>query len=269
MTSVTAADYAWIRSSPVFRHAMDTGYTLTAVRGVAPEEVLRIMNAEPQGTCEGLEELIEEQDELIDPMDYRNESFLAGAFTVPGAGGDWTLVMQFDSGTGMQPRFLKALSAGGCAVVHSSNGGKPMDFFHWYADGECRTGFESPWSREGSSPDELNPLLLEVGFELTQDEDGTGVHVDAKAAVLALAERLTGVRVTEELLRDAEYRLGLVPEEPAEEWTTVVVDITDARGERFHREFAREDVEAAMERARAQAEAPMVIPGTLFPPPAP
>ena len=43
MTSVTAHDYAWIRSSPLFRYALETGYTLTLVRGVAPREVLRVM----------------------------------------------------------------------------------------------------------------------------------------------------------------------------------------------------------------------------------
>ncbi|OLZ65347.1 hypothetical protein AV521_32185 [Streptomyces sp. IMTB 2501] len=45
---------------------------------------------------------------------------------------------------------------------------------------------------------------------------------------LALPERLTGVRVTEKPLRDAEYRLGHVPEDPAEEWTGIDVDITGA-----------------------------------------
>ncbi|MFB7739424.1 DUF6461 domain-containing protein [Streptomyces sp. NPDC056112] len=32
-----------------------------------------------------------------------------------------------------------------------------------------------------------------------------------------MADRLTGVRVREELLVEAEYRMGEVPEEPAEE----------------------------------------------------
>ncbi|MGW4819162.1 DUF6461 domain-containing protein [Streptomyces sp. NPDC004227] len=58
--------------------------------------------------------------------DYSYESFIAGAFTVPGGGGEWTLVLHFDGGAAMQPRFLEALSAGGRAVVHSRNGGKPI-----------------------------------------------------------------------------------------------------------------------------------------------
>lgn len=135
MTSVTAHDYAWIRSSPLFRHALETGYTLTVVRGVTPDE-----------------------------------------------------------------------------------------------------------------------------------ESDFGVH-DAKAAVLALAERLTGVRVTEEVLRDAEYHLGFVGEEPAEEWTGIVIDLTDAHGERLYKEVTREQVETAMARARADAAAPIVIPGPSSPAP--
>ncbi|MFE9881518.1 DUF6461 domain-containing protein [Streptomyces sp. NPDC005784] len=260
MTSVTAHDYAWIRSSPLFGHALDVGYTLALVRGVVPGEVLRVMEAEPQGTCTGAGALIERQDELLDPTDYWAESFVAGAFSVPGEGVDWTLVLFVgDGGTGMQVRFLEALSAGGCAVVHSSNGGKPMDFFHWYEDGELRTTFEWPTARSGSTPDALNSVMREVGFDLSDDEGEASGRVDTKAASLALAERLTGVRVTEELLRNAEYQLGQVPEEPAEEWTGIVIDITDAHGKRIYKEITREEVEAAAARARAEAGQPIVV----------
>ncbi|WP_328685288.1 DUF6461 domain-containing protein [Streptomyces sp. NBC_00343] len=218
MTSVTARDYAWIRSSRLFDCALEIGYTLSLVRGVAPREVLRVMEAEPQGSCTGADALIERQDELRDPEDYSDGSFMAGAFTVPGEGGDWTLVLHVgEGGTGMRSRFLKALTDGGCAVVLSSNGGKPMHFFHWYEDGELRTTFEWHTARHGSTPDALNSAMREVGYTLSDDEDGTSEtseRVDTKAAAFALAERLTGVRVTEELLQGAEYQLGYVPEEP-------------------------------------------------------
>ncbi len=261
MTSVTADDYAWIRTSPVFRHALETGYTLALVRGVAPGEVLRVMEAEPQGTCTGMEALIERQGELLDEADYWDDSFIAGAFTVPGTDADYTLVLLFDGGGAMRPRFLEALSVGGRAVVHSSNGGKPIHLFHWHEDGELRTTFESPLARDGSTPDDLNSVMREVGFDLSDGEGGTGATVDTKAAVLALAERLTGVRVTEELLRDAEYQLGYVPEKPAEEWTGIVIDITDADGHRTYKEVTREEVETAVARARAEGEVPTVIRG--------
>ncbi|MER5940164.1 DUF6461 domain-containing protein [Streptomyces sp. NPDC001928] len=267
MTSVTAHDYAWIRSSPLFRHALESGYTLTLVQGVAPGDVLRVMEAEPLGACTGVDGLIGRQQDLRDASDYWDESFISGAFTVPGAGGDWTLVLHFDGGVGMRPRFLEALSAHGRAVVHSTNGGMPIHLFHWYEGGELRTTFEWPTARGGSTPDDLVPVMREVGFDLSEEEDDTGAGVDTKAAVLALAERLTGVRVTEELLREAEYQLGHVPDEPAEEWTGVVIDITDAHGERFYKEVTREEVENAMLRARAEAEAPIVIRGPESPSP--
>ncbi|MFE4821652.1 DUF6461 domain-containing protein [Streptomyces sp. NPDC056704] len=178
---------------------------------------------------------------------------------------DWTLVLQFDGGVGMRPRFLEALSAAGRAVTHSSNGGAHIDLFHWYEAGELRTSFEWPTDWYGSTPDELVPLMREIGFDLT--EDGTGPSTDTKAAVLALAEPLTGVRLTEELLKDAEYHFGQVPEKPAEEWTKFVIDITDAHGERFYKEVTRAEVEAASARARAEAEAPIVILGPSSPAP--
>lgn len=265
MTSVTAQDYAWIRSSPVFRTALEGGYGLTLVRGVSPSDVLRAIGAEPQGTCTGVDALIEQHMDQRDATDYRDDSFIAGAFTVPGTDGNWTLVLQFDGGVGMRPRFLEALSADGRAVAHSTNGGAPIDLFHWYEAGELRTSFEWPTGRYGSTPDDLVPVMREIGFDLTEDEDGSGPSTDTKAAVLALAERLTGVRLTEELLKDAEYHLGLVPEEPAEEWTKIVIDITDAHGERFYKEVTREEVEAASARARAEAEAPIVIIGPSSP----
>jgi hypothetical protein len=219
------------------------------------------MEAEPRGTGEGAAGLIEADDAHRAEVDhdYWDESYVAGAFEVPGENGDWTVVLGFDGGLGMQ--CAETLSQGGRVVAHSSNGGKPIHLFHWFEDGELRTTFEGPSSRDGSTPDELAPLLREVGFPLTSEgeHDESAPDVDRKAAVLALAERLTGIRVTESLLQDATYEWGLVPEQPAEEWTGVVIDITDAHGERLHREWAYEEIATASDRVRAEANAPAVI----------
>ncbi|MFF4148353.1 DUF6461 domain-containing protein [Streptomyces sp. NPDC001698] len=45
MTSVTAHDYAWMRSSQFFRYALEAGYTLTLVRGVAPGAISRFRDS--------------------------------------------------------------------------------------------------------------------------------------------------------------------------------------------------------------------------------
>ncbi|MFJ9832833.1 DUF6461 domain-containing protein [Streptomyces sp. NPDC101169] len=261
MNSVTAHDYAWIRTSPLFRHMMKRGYTLTLIRGRSPQEVLRAMEAEPRGTGEGTAGLINADDAHRAGVDhdYWDDSYVAGAFEAPGESGDWTVVLGFDGGLGLP--CAETLSVGGRVVAHSSNGGKPIHLFHWFEDGELRTTFEGPSARDGSSPDELIALLRQVGFPLTpkgeHDENAPGV--DGKAAVLALTERLTGIRVTESLLQDATYELGLVPEQPAEEWTGLIIDITDANGERLYKEWTYEEVAAASDRARAEANAPVVI----------
>ncbi|GAA2258897.1 hypothetical protein GCM10010145_33900 [Streptomyces ruber] len=262
MNSVTAHDYAWIRTSSLFRHMMDSGYTLTLIRGRTPREVLRAMKAEPRGTGEGTAGLIEADDAHRAAVDDDwDESYVAGAFSAPGENGDWTLVLGFDGGLGITAPYVETLSKGGRVVAHSTNGGKPIDLFHWCEDGELRTTFEGPSSRDGTTPDELVPLLREVGSPLTSggEHDESAPDVDRKAAVLALAERLTGIRVTESLLQDATYELGIVPEQPAEEWTGVVIDITDAHGERLYRGWTYEEIAAASDRRRAEANAPVVI----------
>ncbi|WP_369251895.1 DUF6461 domain-containing protein [Streptomyces sp. R41] len=237
MTSAAAADYGWIRSSSSpFRYALEVGYTLTLVRGVSPAELLSLAGVEPRGVCDGLDNLIEQHQELIHGSDDWAESILAGACTVRGEGGEWTLALVFGGDLG-SPHFMEALSAGTCAVSHSSNGGKPMHFFHWHENGELRTSFEWPSVRTGSTPDELSAVMREVGLNPTGDQ---APDVDSKAAVFALAERLTGVQVTQELLTTAGYLTGEVPEEPAEDWDSITIDMTDAHGERTYVHLRRD-----------------------------
>jgi hypothetical protein len=122
-----------------------------------------------------------------------------------------------------------------------------------------------PGRRALTPPAELQFIVDELVAAPGPVEAGDQLGGLFTLAVFALAERLTGVRVTEELLRDAEYQLGHVPEEPAEEWTSIVIDITDAHGERFYKEVTRDEVELATARARAQAVEPIVIRGPSSP----
>ncbi|MFC9294566.1 DUF6461 domain-containing protein [Streptomyces sp. NPDC057011] len=163
----------------------------------------------------------------------------AGPAEPPGRGGRWTLALEFGGELGMRAGFMEAISAGTRAVSHSGNGGKPMDFFHWYEDGVLRTTFEWAADRTGSTPDDLNAELRELGLNPDGDPDpGT----DTKAAVLALTERLTGVRVTADLLANSEYATAEVPQEPAEEWESITIDITDTHGEHTYAHVRRDQL---------------------------
>ncbi|MFE2416122.1 DUF6461 domain-containing protein [Streptomyces hokutonensis] len=239
MTTATAADYGWIRSatSP-FRYALESGYTLVLVRGVSPAQLLALAEAEGRGVCAGLDELSEQHEAFLCESDGWDACVLAGVCTVPGDEGEWTLALALGGDLGSSG-FMETLSAGTRVVSHASNGGKPMEFFHWYENGELRTGFEWPRVRTGSTTDELNSLICQVGLGLT-DEDIS--RADRKAAVFALTERLTGVRVTPELLTSAAYRTAEVFEEPVEEWTGIVIDITDAHGVRTYVEVRNDEL---------------------------
>lgn len=224
MPAPTAADYGWIRhSSPLFAYGMEIGYTMTLVRGPAPAELIARVAAEPLGTCHGSAELIRKNNEFLDDCGDWPESFLVGVCAVRDENGEpWSLAVDFGGDLGSRPSLMEPLSAGTRAVTHSSNGGKPMDFFHWYENGELRTTFEHPATRDGTTPAALNDVLADLGLDPHGDGDP---GVDRKAAVLALAERLTDVRVTEELLQDAEFELAELPEEPPEEWHGITIDL--------------------------------------------
>ncbi|WP_405795321.1 DUF6461 domain-containing protein [Streptomyces sp. NBC_01506] len=62
--------------------------------------------------------------------------------------------------------------------------------------------------RHGKDPDGLVPVMREVGFDLSEDEDRDfRLHTEA---AFALAERVTGVRITPELLDTSAFVGALV-----------------------------------------------------------
>lgn len=82
-------------------------------------------------------------------------------------------------------------ASAGARIVSPYQNGKGGSHFRWWEDGECRTSFEWPRKRLGSTPDELVDAMTRVGFDLEADGEDPGV-----AGKAALAEDLIGVRVT-------------------------------------------------------------------------
>lgn len=201
MTSADAADYIWADD---WVDSVAQAYCLTLARGLEPEAFLRRMGAVPATTCDGLTELSERTFRLWDAAPV--ERLLIGATSVPGRDGTaWALGLEVNGFLGVTPDIVTPLSAGTRVVSHYANAG--MNRFYWLDDTDIRLHFEPlfPDDRMGSTPDALVDVMRQVGFDLHQDGDNTERAV---AATFALAEHLTGVRLTRDLLDHSVYQCG-------------------------------------------------------------
>ena len=200
MTTADAADYAWADD---WVDSLSQAYCLTLARDLTAEEFLMRMGAAPEMTCAGLAELSEAAFRLWDAAPVRH--LLIGVTTVPGRDADWTLGLEVNGFLGVTPEIVTSLSAGTRVVSHYANAG--MNRFYWLDDTDIRLHFEPlfPADRMGAAPEALVDVMRRVGFDLREDGDNTD---GAVAATFALAEHLTGVRLTRDVLDDSVYACG-------------------------------------------------------------
>ncbi|MER5212777.1 DUF6461 domain-containing protein [Streptomyces sp. NPDC002838] len=190
--TTTAADYAWLEER--YAHLM-VAFCVTLVRGLTAEELLQRLGAEPEVRVTGVEPLSEPSYDVREP--YR---LFVGATSV----GDWSLMVEFNGHLGVTNQAMLPVSRGRTVVSHYRNV-NAVDHFCWYEDGELRLHFQPLFAhdRHGSHPDELLTQMREAGFDLSEDED-RDYHNHTEAA-FALAHRITGIRLTPELLSSAEF----------------------------------------------------------------
>jgi hypothetical protein len=205
--NATAADYAWFTER---LEGLSDAYCLTLARGLTPAQFLARLNARPDIPRTGIDGLFEPSMDMWDEVLKKGgmeEELLIGVTTVPGDGGDWALAVEVNGYLGVTPGVIVPLSAGTRVVSHYYSSGNR---FYWVEDGDIRLYFEplDPAYREGSTPDALVDAMREAGFDLS--EDGENVEHPMEAA-MALAERLTGVRITPEILEDSTYLCGIAP----------------------------------------------------------
>jgi len=201
----TAADYAWFSERfPELAGA----YCLMLVRGLAPAGVLSRLRARPEPGLTSLAAMFMPSMRLWDAdAPYSGCQSMIGVTAVPGS--EWALGIELNGGfLGATEEAAVPLSAGTTLVSHYKNfagGGS----FLWIEDGDIRLRFDplDPAWRQGSSPDALVAVMRQVGFDL--DEDGETEH--PAEASFALAEYLTGVRVTAGLLDESAYQCGIAP----------------------------------------------------------
>lgn len=210
--AITAADYEWINDYA----ELAEDYCVTLVRGATVQEFLRRLHAEPQGDVAGYAELEQwTKDVREGPLGSVHP---IGATTVLGDQGEWVLGLEINGLLGTLPHLLAPLSTGTrlvshfCTINAHDDRFQWDDQFHWYEDGTLRTFFEPlfPTERSGSTPDELVAPMREVGFSLREEEDLS--DAPTTEAAFALAERLTGVHLTPDLLTDTTFTVGLVPQ---------------------------------------------------------
>ncbi|MEV4015271.1 DUF6461 domain-containing protein [Nonomuraea angiospora] len=166
-------------------------YCFTYVRGLAPEQLVVRLGGQPEDfTPMTLEELIETR--------HRNshDSAFLGATTI----GDWVFIVEPNGGLGADEKIIAALSAGTRLVSHFRDV-EGVESFCWGEDGKIRFCFIAG---EGYS-DEVAETMQRI------DADHRHLYPSDGPAFL-LAEHLTGITLTPELLEGFTYLCGVVPE---------------------------------------------------------
>jgi hypothetical protein len=185
MAEATAADYAWFDD-----HWLRQAFCITLVRGLDEVEVLRRLGGE-RSQARALTAV--EAGEL-------SVSFHAGypQLGMVARAGGWAVAVEDNGWEGSRPEVLRALSRGTQAVSVFSNV-NALGYFSDAVDGEVLVQFEPlfPQRRWGSQPDLLLPQMRSVGLDPAWQEPPYG---EVCTAALALAERVTGVRLHPSML---------------------------------------------------------------------
>lgn len=201
MTNAIADDYRWFEAD--FAQLAEA-YCITMVRGITPVEVLRLLQAEVRGDVMGTRTLNEHA--------YKTAQVHQGSHGYLGVAllEGWSVMVEPNGYIGTLDGVLSRLSAERTAVSHFRNV-NAVDHFNWFENAELRLHFEPLFAyyRDGSAPDSLVTPMREVGFAV---EEGGADDLDmVTAATFALAERVTGIRLTPEFLEHAPFIEGLAP----------------------------------------------------------
>jgi hypothetical protein len=194
----TADDYAWFEEED---SELAQAYCLTLVQNLTPEEVIGRLNGSNVQQLTGLEQVHESAGEVTG----------AGFVAVTVVDG-WALIVEPNGIQGSRPAVGVQLSRGTVLVSHYLSVNMDSDFL-FMRDGEVVLHFEpaAPRDRAGSHPDALVDVMEQIGFGVS----GDGEEHDSNAfpaAAFALAEHLTGIRITSEILDSSTYLCATVPE---------------------------------------------------------
>lgn len=205
--TATASDYRWVEN---FRLWPIGAYCLTFARGLSSAETLDRLEAKDRVSLQGADAVLERAQETW--------STYGGAqlFVAVTRAGDSSVMFEENGFIGVTRSVMTPVSEGTSTVSHFRNI-NAHDQFLWLENGELALSFEPlfPYRRSGTRADDITPEMQTAGFDLREGEGRT--FEGHTRAAFALAERLTGFRVTPQFLEEARYEGGLVafrPEPP-------------------------------------------------------
>ncbi|GIH69846.1 DUF6461 domain-containing protein [Sphaerimonospora thailandensis] len=211
--NATPDDYSWL-SRERFPELADV-YCFTYVRGLTPEELVTRLGVRLEGCSRmTLDELIRYSYSSF----YEEQAF--GAVSV----GDWVLIVETNGGLGVTEEIILPLSEGTRLVSHFYLEVKGMDYFYWIEDGKIRFEFAhqegySHWIEDGKIQ-RFFPHMENYSEEMPDELAETMERIDSpiyphsephEGPSFLLAERLTGITMTPQLLEESTYLCGGVP----------------------------------------------------------
>ncbi|MEV0532518.1 DUF6461 domain-containing protein [Kitasatospora sp. NPDC050463] len=209
-----ATDYAWLETEE-FAPILEA-YCLTMVEGLSGAELLRRFGAVPGRRVTGIQEVLEAWERYEDgdcdadeALHGREDEALMVVAVVELDG--WAVALEVNGYLGTTWELLPGLAEGTRLVSHFRNV-NAVDHFHWQEGERNRLHFEPlfPAERDGSDADAVAELLAKVGFDVSAADDRDIERTTT--AAFALGEELTGLRLTPEWLRTAEFVIGYAPE---------------------------------------------------------
>lgn len=173
-------DYTWLRET---QPDLAEAFCISYVRGLNKTEALgRLGVAERNLRCLPIAEALEAGLCAEDPPPLTAHAFLASG---------WTVIVEPTGCRATRPECYRALSAETELVSVRVIMGHRYEF-RWVIDSVLQTFFDaqSPTCRRGTRPNALDEDMRALGL------DGSGDSTDPGAAALALAERVTGRRIS-------------------------------------------------------------------------
>lgn len=198
--TATAADYLWFEKN---FSELSNAYCITLVRGISPTDLLHRLDGREEPSLTGVDEADEAAYDLLSADDSRQLLAMSAV-------GDWTLMIEPNGYLGVSEEWALPASAGTRWVSHfvNING---LDAFLWAEETTNRLWFEPlfPDHRWGTTPDDLLQPMHDIGFQFGAETSDTA-NCLAGPTAFALAEHLTGVRLTPELLHETTSFCGSV-----------------------------------------------------------